>query len=45
MPVFGYRALTTAGRTRAGVIGAESPRAAWQELVLRRSFTTYEKGH
>src|SRR5438477_6892165 len=40
MPVFAYRALTGAGRARGGVIGAESARAAWQELRARGVYPT-----
>src|SRR5207244_6599751 len=40
MPVFAYRALTGGGRTRGGVIGAESARAAWQELRARGVYPT-----
>ena len=40
MPVFSYRGMTPAGRTRGGVIGAESARAAWQELKLRGLYPT-----
>jgi general secretion pathway protein F len=40
MPVFAYRALTTRGRTRGGVIGAESARAAWQALRGRGVYPT-----
>src|SRR3989442_1223342 len=40
MPVFAYRALTGGGRARGGVIGAESARAAWQELRARGVYPT-----
>jgi general secretion pathway protein F len=40
MPVFVYRARTTAGRGRGGIIDAESPRAAWQELRARGVYPT-----
>src|SRR6185503_2171518 len=40
MPVFAYRALTVAGRTRAGVVGAESVRAAREALRARGEFPT-----
>src|SRR5581483_5505877 len=40
MPVFAYRALTNAGRARAGVLAAESARAAWQELRGRGVYPT-----
>ena len=40
MPVFAYRALTAAGRTRSGVLGAESVRAARQALRARGEFPT-----
>jgi len=40
MPVFAYRALTPRGRTRGGVIGAESARAAWQALRGRGVYPT-----
>jgi general secretion pathway protein F len=40
MPVFTYRALTPAGRSSGGVIGAESVRAAWQELRARGVYPT-----
>jgi general secretion pathway protein F len=40
MPVFAYRALSAGGRTRAGVVGAESARAAWQELRARGVYPT-----
>ncbi|HYR97320.1 MAG TPA: type II secretion system inner membrane protein GspF [Candidatus Binatus sp.] len=40
MPVFAYRALTVGGRTRGGVIDAETPRAAWQELRTRGFYPT-----
>lgn len=40
MPVFAYRALTAAGRPNAGVIDAETARAAWQALRARGVFPT-----
>src|SRR5207247_1860596 len=40
MPVFAYRALTGGGGARGGVIGAESARAAWQELRARGVYPT-----
>src|SRR5439155_1131596 len=40
MPVFAYRALSGGGRARGGVIGAESARAAWQELRARGVYPT-----
>ena len=40
MPVFASRALTGGGRARGGVIGAESARAAWQELRARGVYPT-----
>jgi general secretion pathway protein F len=40
MPVFTYRALTDGGRARGGVIDAETPRAAWQELRTRGFYPT-----
>src|SRR5881398_74434 len=40
MPVFAYRALTGGRRARGGVIGAESARAAWQELRARGVYPT-----
>src|SRR5437899_3182337 len=40
MPVFAFRALTGGGRARGGVIGAESARAAWQELRARGVYPT-----
>ncbi|HLY36925.1 MAG TPA: type II secretion system F family protein [Candidatus Binatia bacterium] len=40
MPVFTYRALTTGGRGRSGVLGAESARAAWQALRTRGIYPT-----
>ena len=45
MPVFAYRALTAAGGNRAGVIGAESVRAAWQELRARGVYPTDLREH
>jgi type II secretory pathway component PulF len=40
MPVFAYRAFDAGGRTRAGVVGAESVRAARQALRARGEFPT-----
>lgn len=40
MPVFAYRALTAEGRSRGGVIDAESGRAAWQALRTRGVYPT-----
>ena len=40
MAVFSYRALTPGGRTRGGVVAAETPRAAWQELRARGVYPT-----
>ncbi len=40
MPVFAWRALTPAGRASAGVIDAESTRAAWQALRARGVYPT-----
>ncbi len=40
MPVFAYRALTATGSARAGVIDAETARAAWQVLRARGVFPT-----
>jgi general secretion pathway protein F len=40
MAVFSYRALTPGGRTRGGVIAAETARAAWQELRTRGVYPT-----
>ncbi len=38
MPVFAYRARTTAGRAEHGVVDAESVRGAWQQLRARGVF-------
>jgi general secretion pathway protein F len=40
MPVFTYRALTEGGRSRGGVIDAETSRAAWHELRTRGFYPT-----
>jgi general secretion pathway protein F len=40
MPVYAYRALTTTGRTCAGVVGADSQQAAWQTLRARGVYPT-----
>jgi general secretion pathway protein F len=40
MPVFAYRARTTAGRAERGVVDAESLRTAWQQLRARGLFPT-----
>ena len=45
MPVFAYRALTAAGGSRTGVIGADSVRAAWQELRARGVYPTDLREH
>jgi general secretion pathway protein F len=40
MPVFAYRALTTAGRAERGVVDADSSRGAWQVLRARGLYPT-----
>lgn len=40
MPVFAYRALTTAGRSERGVVDADSSRGAWQVLRSRGLYPT-----
>jgi len=40
MPIFAFRALTAGGRAHGGVIGADSARAAWQELRARGVYPT-----
>jgi general secretion pathway protein F len=40
MPMFAYRALTTAGKPEDGVIDADTTRAAWQALRARGVFPT-----
>ena len=40
MPLYAYRALTAAGRACAGVVDADSQRAAWQELRARGVYPT-----
>jgi len=40
VPVYAYRALTTAGRSCAGVVDADSQQAAWQVLRARGVYPT-----
>jgi general secretion pathway protein F len=40
MPVFAYRALSTAGRSERGVVDADSSRGAWQVLRARGLYPT-----
>jgi general secretion pathway protein F len=44
MPVFAYHAFDASGRTHAGVIDADSLRAAWQRLRARGMYPTDVRG-